>query len=159
MKLIISTYTFLILVIIPFSVDAQTDSQILFDVETIKPEIEANGKKWGEGLRSKNIEIISSIYDENAHYLPNGGYPIHGNKAILAYWESSFPYITDLNLTMETLEGTKELLYETGNGYAVIKNENVTENKFFKYVNVWKLQPDGTYKIVIDTYNDVKQGN
>jgi len=64
-------------------------------------------------------------------------------------------FIGDIQLTMKSLEGTKDLLYETGNGIAkVMNNEGQFFDMPFKYVNVWKLQADGTYKVVIDTYNN-----
>lgn len=125
-----------------------------FDAASMKETINKNSQQWGEALRTKDLSIIENIYDEQAHYLPDDDNAVHGLEAITATWETSMSFMSDLKLNMETLEGTKDLLYETGNGAAMILNETGGVDTFpVKYVNVWKLQPDGSYKVVIDTYN------
>jgi ketosteroid isomerase-like protein len=115
-----------------------------------------NGKKWGEALRKKDLVIIASIYDENAHYLADNETIKNGNQTITEYWKQSFGVLADLELNMESLEGTKEILYETGTGWVTINNEqNAVDTFRYNYCNVWKLQPDSTYKVVIDMFNDV----
>ena len=128
-----------------------------FNIEDVKTLIIENGKKWGEALRKKDASIISDLYDGNAHYLPNKENTIYGNKAITEYWKASMPFLTDLALNMESLEGTKELLYETGNGIVLVQNQKMTLDTLkYKYVNVWKLNKDGKYRVVIDVFNELK---
>jgi len=130
----------------------------VFDVEKVKPIIIENGKKWSIGTKNKDMAILSGIYDQNAHYLPDAHKEVlHGNKAVSDYWKASLEAVEDIQLSLESLEGTKEILYETGHGFALVKNaKGKIDTAQFKYVNVWKLQTDGTYKVVIDTFNDVK---
>lgn len=110
---------------------------------------------WSRAIKEKDIALLDNLYDDKAHYLPNDADAIHGKEAILAYWASSFGFMTDLQLHMETLEGTRQLLYETGTGFASILSEDGNILKLpFKYVNVWKLQTNGTYRVVIDTFNN-----
>ncbi len=133
-----------------------TRSANSFNVESLKPVITELGKTWGKAIKSKDINLLKNLYDAKAHYLPDDQAALHGNAAIVNYWESSFPFMGDLVLHMNSLEGTKELLYETGKGVAQVMNEKGEYDDFkFKYVNVWKLQTDGTYKVVIDTYNSL----
>jgi len=33
---------------------------------------------------------------------------------------------------------------------------NTKDTLQYKYGNIWKLQADGSYKVLIDTYNDVR---
>ncbi|WP_347924299.1 hypothetical protein [Pontimicrobium sp. SW4] len=131
----------------------------IFNIEAIKPIIQKNGEVWGKALRNKDISLISNLYDPKAHYLPNKDVALHGREAITEYWKASMDFLTDLQLSMESLEGTKELLYETGKGIVMVLNENgVIDTLSFKYVNVWKLNSSGKYKVVIDTFNDsIKQ--
>lgn len=138
----------------PSSKAANTQS---FSVETMKPIIQERGTTWSKAIKTKNITLIKNLYDENAHYLPNDDHALHGNAAISAYWEESFDFLGDLQLNMESLEGTVDLLYETGKVTVQIMDQ---DGQFFpqnyKYVNVWKKQVDGSYRVVIDTFNNLK---
>ena len=134
------------------------DNLSAFNVKEIKPMIKETGKKWGIGLKEKDVSVFLDLYDKDAHYLPDADHAIHGNKNIAEYWKASMDFLTDVQLDMETLEGNKDLLYETGNGIAMVLNQTGgTDTLRYKYVNVWKRQNDGTYKVVIDTYNDIKR--
>lgn len=127
-----------------------------FNPETVKEQIVQNGKKWGEALRKKDPAIIADIYDANAHYLADNETIKNGNQTITDYWKQSFGVLADLELTMQSLEGTKEILYETGTGWVTIYNEqNAVDTFRYNYCNVWKLQADSTYKVVIDMFNDI----
>ncbi len=141
--------------LIHFSSVAQALEATDFSAETIKPLIQKTSTFWSKAIKNKDVSILNLVYDDHAHYLPNDADAIHGKEGILAYWAASFAFMTDLYLEMETLEGTKELLYETGTGRAGILSEDGSTLELpFKYVNVWKLQPDGTYRVVIDTFNN-----
>jgi hypothetical protein len=65
----------------------------------------------------------------------------HGYVAITNYWKESLKYIKECKLNMESIEGTKEILYETGHGFSLIANDKEParlDTFKFKYVNVWK---------------------
>lgn len=131
-----------------------------FSIEKMKPLISELGATWGEAIKKKDIDLIKNLYDVDAHYLPNDHVAIHGRDAIAQYWEESFPFLSDLSLTMESLAGSEELLYETGNGFVMIMNAQGNYDKFpFKYVNVWKQQRDGSYKVAIDIFNNIQAPN
>ena len=127
-----------------------------FDVERVKSIIVNRGKQWGLAVQNNDISIIADLYDKNAHYLPDSESSIHGNVAITQYWEKELSYLKNIELSLESLEGTKELLYETGKGETqLVDPKGVLHTIHFKYVNVWKLNTDGNYRVVIDTYNNV----
>lgn len=129
----------------------ETDKSI---TTTQKVIIAERGKTWGKALRSKDISLLKDLYAAHAQYLPDDSQAYQGRKAILEYWESSLAYMGDLTLSMESLDGNEKLLYETGKGVAKIMNAGgAFEDFHFKYVNVWELQPDGSYQVVIDTFN------
>lgn len=135
----------------------KSQGQDIFEIKTVKPIIQQKGKLWGKLLKEDNIALVDSLYDKNSHYLPDGDSALHGIESIKAYWQASQPFLKDIQLSTETLEGTRELLYETGNGIALVLNEFGTIDTLkYKYVNVWKLDEENRYKVVIDTYNDIK---
>ncbi len=136
---------------------ASPHDSINFNPESVRATIIENGKQWSKGLKNKDLELLSAIYDKDAHYLPDGEKALHGNSDITEYWKASMNYLIDIQLEVETLEGGKELLCETGKGTVVLLNQKgEPETIKYKYVNIWKLQKDGTYKVLIDTYNDIK---
>lgn len=129
-----------------------------FIIADIKPQIIQNGKKWSQALKSQDLTILEDLYDKEAHYLPDNDNTLHGNAAITSYWKASFGFVKDIHLNMYSLEGTKELLYENGTGKAIILNQKGGNDTLqFKYVNVWKLNRDGQYRVVIDMFNDIKK--
>ena len=144
-----------ILILFVFSINAQSEiiDSIVADQRATIVEL---SKTWGEAIRSKDISLLKDLYGENAHYLPDNSQALYGRDAIVEYWASSLNFMSDLTLNMESLEGTEELLYETGKGVAKIMNDvGVFKDFHFKYVNVWALQPDGNYQVVIDIFNGI----
>ncbi len=128
-----------------------------FDVAKLKPVIQQLSKQWNKGLEDKDINVFLNLYGKNAHYLPNEDSAIHGNENIAKYWQAAFGIVSEINLNMESLQGNQDLLYETGNGTVKFINPAGGFYKSrFKYVNVWERQADGSYKVVIDTYNKLK---
>ncbi len=129
-----------------------------FNVEDVRDHIVEKGKLWSKGLREQDVDLLHSLYDEEACYLPDETSELHGKRLpIRAYWRASMRVIKDLQLEMDTLNGSRELLYETGQGTARIAgDEGTAQTVRYHYVNVWKLQKDGTYKVAIDTFNDIK---
>ncbi len=150
----------LVFVLAATFVKAQEESTVKtsLDIKLVN-EIKSLSTTWSKALKSKDVSLLENLYDENAHYLPDQDQAFHGRLAITQYWTASMDFIADIRLEMETLDGSTEMLYETGSGSASIMGAD--GNFFdmpFKYVDVWKLQQDGTYRVVIDTYNQPKQG-
>ena len=155
----ISFYTLgLLFLLISCSQENQKIAKTDFNIESIKPLIIEKSRWWNKGIKNKDRSIFLDLYDKNGHYLPDAENAIHGNQAIADYWQNSWDFVKELHLHMESLEGTENLLYETGNGTIMIMNNAGNFDKFnYKYVNAWKKQPDDTYRVVIDIFNDVKQ--
>ena len=56
----------------------------------------------------------------------------------------------DLILSIKSVSGNREIIYETDEGYTLLADSTKWN---FNYVNVWRRIDDGTYKLEIDTYN------
>lgn len=118
-------------------------------------KIKLRGTTWSKALKEKKVVLLKDLYDENAQYLPNNAKAHFGREDIVAYWAASMDFIEDIQLNMETLDGNSELLYETGKGIAKVMDANGAFIEMaFKYVNVWKFQDDGSYRVVIDIFNN-----
>lgn len=128
-----------------------------FNINTeLKTSIALRGKQWSVGLKTKDGNVFAALYDTAAIYLPDAFPAIRGNQAIADYWVESFPFIRDLHLNMESLEGTEDLLYESGTGIAILATETSSNDTLhYKYLNIWKKQSDGSYRVAVDMYNDI----
>lgn len=133
------------------------EKQRKFDLEKLRGEITSISKLWGRGVREKNIELLTSLYDDDTHYQPAMRDNAFGKLGIRAYWSTSLDVLEDITLEMDTLNGSPEMLYETGRGVArFARDDGGAKDVKFKYVNVWKRQEDKSYKVYIDTFNDIK---
>ena len=129
----------------------------VFDADELKPLIQKLSLQWNVGLEARDINTFRDLDVKKAHYLPKEDAAIHGNENIANYWQAAFGFVSDLKLNLLTLEGSEYLLYETGEGTVKVMDESGKKQlQKFKYVNVWKKQHDGSYKVVIDTFNKGK---
>lgn len=125
-----------------------------FAPDSLRPVIEANNARFGEGFRTGDVTRILSLYADDVRFLEPGAEARTGIDAVRAYWTDTLPFIADMTLRTVTLEGTRDVLYETGE----VDTTGPTEDggvyvQRDHYTNVWRLQPDGTYRIVIDMWN------
>lgn len=112
---------------------------------------------FNKGINSKNPYFISDMYTDSALYILDN-YKIRiGKTEIFEQWRKNIFEMGIQNKTLDPLKiaGNREIIYESGFGNSFIKKSDdvETEHILFKYVNVWILQPDGSYKLDIDCYN------
>lgn len=128
-----------------------------FDPSLLKPQIAAYNGNFGKGIRTKNAALIAQTYDPTARLCPDNDTYVNGRTAIENWWKESVTQLDDMILTTISLEGTREVLYETGMATTTIHSKDSLWVSNDKYVNVWRLQPDSSYKIVIDIWNGLGQ--
>jgi ketosteroid isomerase-like protein len=62
-----------------------------------------------------------------------------------------------MNTNTLSVDGNSEVIYETGVTITEsIGNDSTVHKGSVKYINVWKRQPDNTYKLSIDFCNSDK---
>lgn len=118
--------------------------------------VEANGKVFSEGVRTRDFERIAALYTENAKYGKDDEDFLVGRAAIREDWKQfvANPDFQDLILEPASVQGSGSVIYETGRGRTVLRPKpNLPAAYKFKYVNVWVRQADGTYKLDVDFYN------
>lgn len=126
-----------------------------FNPATVQPAIEGLNINFGKGIREKNAAIIAANYDQAAHLCPDNDTYINGRTAIENWWKESVNQLDDMTMTTISLEGTPDLLYETGMATTTVHIGDSIWVQNDKYVNVWKLQADSSYKIVVDIWNGI----
>ena len=90
---------------------------------------------------------------DNAMQLPEGSLPISGRSAI---YETMKGDHYDLLWTPVKAEVARsgELGWTWGKYVVVVRNDDGTETKMFgKYLNIWRKQADGRWKVIVDMGN------
>ena len=96
---------------------------------------------------------------DNAMQLPEGSLPIYGRTAI---YETMKGDHYDLLWTPVKAEVARsgELGWTWGKYVVVVRNDDGTETKMFgKYLNIWRKQTDGKWKVVVDMGNSSPSPN
>jgi ketosteroid isomerase-like protein len=115
---------------------------------------DANQKFIDASLRSDSAALKAFLTDDTLLLAP-GGRMIRGIEATEAYWRATWAQlkISDFKMTTLSFYGEGRLTYEVGNytlKFQVQGREGVDEGK---YVVVWKLMADKTWKKLIDIWN------
>ncbi len=105
------------------------------------------------GVQKKDSALLTNIYSDSAQYIQPKKAILTGKSEIGKEWAGFIrlkenPVGLILNIT--DVRGSREIIYETGQGYTLLADSTKWT---FNYVNVWRLQKDGSYKLEIDTYN------
>jgi ketosteroid isomerase-like protein len=102
-----------------------------------------------KGLKNAYMEYI----DSNGVLLRPNNYPIQGGEAVNFIIESND---ADFIMTWEpkkaTVAGSGDLAYTYGIYSYKAKNDDSVY--FGSYVTIWKMQPNGKWKFVLQTGND-----
>jgi len=96
---------------------------------------------------------VKQFYTEDAEWLAPNMPPVKGAAAIVQTLQA-FPPITDFKAETVSIEGRGDLAFERGN-YTMTLNPPgappVTDHG--KYVEVWKKQADGGWKVAYDSFS------
>jgi ketosteroid isomerase-like protein len=115
--------------------------------------VKENDNKFSIGIKRKDATYITDIYTDSAQYVQPKQNILVDKDSIRKDWEDFIALKekpVDLILIVRDVRGDSEIIYETGKGYTLLKDSTKWE---FNYVNVWRLQNDGSYKLEVDAYN------
>ena len=105
----------------------------------------ANGSKdWNE--------YAEVYYAPDATVLPPNTPAVHGRPAIAAFL-ASFPTITTFTAEMVTVEGDGDLAYVHGTYHLEMSTPDGPMLDDGKYIEVWKRQAGGSWRIASDIFN------
>ncbi|HPH45618.1 MAG TPA: hypothetical protein PLJ60_01485 [Chryseolinea sp.] len=114
--------------------------------------VKALDNQFSVGVQKKDSVFLTNIYSDSAQYVQPNRTILFGKAEIEKDW-SGFLKLKeepiDLVLNIHHVDGNREIIYETGDGYTLLADSTRWN---FNYVNVWRLQKDGVYKLEIDTY-------
>jgi len=126
-----------------------------FDINTVKTQIDSLNLSWSRACKIGDVSYIMSIYDRAAHLLPDGDYYYDGTTQIETYWTNELNNMRDYQLQSTSLEGTEDVIYQTGIGVTSYMKDFKSYNDTVKRFTVWKKQAQGGYKIMVDAWNNM----
>ncbi len=123
------------------------------DKDTIRKVVE-------EGTRTilppvSDVDAYARLYyADDARVLPPNHATVTGREAIAALLRSSGP-IQEYKLTILEIEGRNDLAYVHGAYQTTVTPPDAAApvGDQGKYVEIWKKQRDGSWKVVLDVFN------
>ena len=97
-------------------------------------------------------EYVAVYYAPDAFVLPPNAEAVRGHAAISAFL-ASFPTITAFVANMMTVEGEGDLAYVHGTYHLEMSMPDGPAADDGKYIEIWKRQADGSWKIAYDIFN------
>jgi ketosteroid isomerase-like protein len=106
-------------------------------------------------FKEGNAEKLAQMYADSAKLCPNGYGFVIGRDRIKAFWAEDFKTskVLEMKTDVQTIDGNIDVIYETGKTTSKILIEDSLYVPTVKYINVWRKQPNGSYKLDIDFWN------
>ena len=124
-------------------------------MEDVVRTIRTMDREFMDNVSAKNAARVAGIYAEDARILMPGRPVISGKSEILAFYKTALDGLVD-SITLDTthIDVSGNLAYSFGTNTILLKppGEAPREEKG-KYVAVYRRQPAGDWKIVIDSYS------
>jgi len=101
-------------------------------------------------------EAFNEYLTDDALQLPAGNNPVQGVENIYNRMkDNQGNYVLDWSPQYAEVAKSDDMGYTWGTYSLVYKDENGEEQKSYgKYLNVWKKQTDGKWKVAVDIGND-----
>ena len=128
------------------------------DWSKVRKEIEKANDQIAKAMVADDIKTIASFYTQDAISLPDYKPAINGLDNIVADYkkdsENEFKYLS-VDFRTTDLLGSGDIAVETGEWDVsfILPGNTEKMNNQGKYITVWHKQPDGSWKVKVDTWN------
>lgn len=147
------TFTIALAMIFLFSCNNMDSDNMQISKDEMLKIVEKCDNQFRIGVQKRDSLLLVNIYSDSAQYVIPKIPILTGKTEIGKDWGGFLRMKEkpiDLVLNIKDVRGNREIIYETGQGYTLLADSTKWT---FNYVNVWRLQKDGSYKLEIDTYN------
>lgn len=124
-------------------------------VEDVAGKIRAMDREFMDGVADKDAARVAAIYSEGARILMPGRPMISGKTEILSFWKAALDGPVDaitLNATYIEVSGDLAIAIGTNTIISTPEGKSPREEKG-KYVGVYRREPEGDWKLVVDSYS------
>ena len=123
------------------------------DVSTLR-DLDA---QWSKTAGTNDVDATVAYYSDDASLLPPNAPIVNGKQAIRAAWAALLAPGVSLSWQSDKVEASRssDLAYMTGT-YTMSTKQSLSKapvTEQGKYVEVWKKQADGKWKVVADIFN------
>lgn len=135
-----------------FFTPAQSEEK---ETTQIRKALEEGGIKFVEAVNKGDAAAAAALYAEDALLMPPNSEMIKGRSAIQEFWQTSIQMgIKEVNTTVIDIQIDEDLAYRVGKYTLTIQPQNHPPVKDSgKFLDIWKRQADGSWKIQVDTWN------
>lgn len=132
------------------------------DMATVKQKLAEANERLSRFFQQANADSLANMYTENGKLCPDGKDFVYGRDNIRGYWKTGLvagDSILDMQTENQTIDGYRDLVYETGKTYLKMKkrDQDAVYNTVVKYCNIWRLEPDGHYRLDVDIWNKLPE--
>ena len=124
------------------------------DLEAIRSAIDQQNAKFMETVSAGDAVGLASLYTEDAVLLPPGSDFIMGKSAIQKFHTEGFKMGEQtIVLKTKSVNGTNDLIYETGRWEVTITMEDLADTTMHgSYLVIWK-NVEEVWKLHVDMWN------
>jgi len=132
--------------------------------EEMKSLVATMNQEMIDLVKAGRYEAMGKYYDENAISLPNYRVMEKGFKLILnnnlGRQKAGYKVLDAQRTTTELILG-EDMMVDIGTNSQTVTFPGLTEPKVYtgKYINVWKKDKDGNWKLAAETWNADKSPN
>jgi ketosteroid isomerase-like protein len=119
-------------------------------------EIVERDREFERNVEAKDAaKLCRDLYAPSAKLLPPGGAAIYGRAAIEPFWAGLLDAgLTDVHLDTTEIVPFGDMAYAVGTYRLAVRPEGAEGMvDKGKYVYIYKRQPDGSWKAIIDIFN------
>jgi uncharacterized protein (TIGR02246 family) len=135
-----------------------TTEDVAVDIAAIDQTIRARAQEFDDGVAARDPAAIAALYAADAIIQAPGEPAMSGPGSVEEDWAESFEEMPDATGDGETenviVAESGELAVETGRyTFSGTAPDGTAISEDGKYITVWKLQDDGTWKIAVESYS------
>jgi ketosteroid isomerase-like protein len=150
---------FFLMVLTIFLVSSCKKSSLTLAKAKMRAIVEQQNEALGNCFTKGDADKLAEMYTDSAKLSPNGSRFIIGRDSIKSFWKEDFKSskVLKMETLVLTINGDENYIYETGKAFSEILYNDTVYHARVKYINVWRKQPNGDYKLDVDFWNkDVK---
>ena len=119
--------------------------------EADREAIFAAHRNFADWVKSKNSEAIGQLFMQDGVLMAPNSPEVVGPAAVKAFGDA-FPPVAEFSLTEEVVDGSADVAYVRGR-YSISLALPGAAPENGKYVEVWRKQADGSWKLAADIWN------
>lgn len=116
----------------------------------VRQKIRLLTQQMENAFNSNDMGNVAAFYADDAEIVYDNGYTVKGRTGLNNYWASLKDKGRGWKLTVVEVGGGGDLVFQLGRSDLKYVRGSREENSITNFVLLWKVQPDGSYRIFRD---------